>query len=330
MLKSGKLIVMNKTITSPEDEPVSEFDEKALRRIDLNLLVVFAMVVRCGSVQAAAQRLYLGSSGVSMALSRLRSITSDTLFIRGRTGLEPTSFAKSLFQRIDPALTAIAEAMRPQSFDPETATGTVRLALSEDLEIVLAPRLQRALGDRAPHLDLTIRHGDYRRVSKLLDEEVADIVVTARPESIEARHCCEDLLVESFVVLSDAQYLHQGQPMTLDDYLSAPHALVSAKGSVRGRIDEILAKCSLERKVRVVTESFAALPFLLRSSRLVANVPRTAAAALAHSFGLALHELPIESPSFPISMTWRARDECDAAQMWIRNLIRGLLINAEQ
>jgi LysR family transcriptional regulator, mexEF-oprN operon transcriptional activator len=315
---------MNKNITHTE-YPVN-FDERALRRIDLNLLVVFAMVFRHGSVQAAAGRLYLGSSGVSMALNRLRAITSDSLFIRGRRGLEPTAVARTLYERVSPALSMIRDAMSPQTFHPEEATGAVRLALSEDLEIVLASRLERLLARQAPSLKLTVRHGDYQRVASLLDEDVADIVVTARPSAVGSRHRCEDLLEETFVVLSDADRFDPHRPITLEQYLSTPHALVSATGTVRGRIDEVLADLGLGRSVRVVTESFAALPFLLRSSSLIVSVPRSAGVALAHAFGLAMHELPFESPSFRVAMTWRVRDEQNAALRWMRALVREQLV----
>ena len=321
---------MKSEITSAELFAPISFDEAVLRRIDLNLLVVFAMVFRHGSVQEAAGRLYLGSSGVSMAIKRLRAITSDALFIRGRRGLEPTSFARGLYERVSPALAMICEAMSPKAFDPAEATGTLRLALSEDLEIVLTSRLRRLLARVAPGLRLTVRHGDYKRAAALLDDEIADIVVSARPSEVDLRHTCEDLLQETFVVLSDADLFDPSRPMSLQEYVSAGHVLVSATGSLRGRIDEALADLGLSRSVRVVTESFAALPFLLRSSGLIANVPRTAGAALASAFGLTMHELPFDGPSFAVAMTWRVRDERNAALEWMRQLVRQQLGPAEK
>jgi LysR family transcriptional regulator, mexEF-oprN operon transcriptional activator len=324
---SGKLILMNRNIIGDEYCPIS-FDEAVLRRIDLNLLVVFAMVFRHGSVQAAAGRLYLGSSGVSMALNRLRTITSDPLFIRGRRGLEPTAFAQSLYERVNPALSMIGLAMSPQTFHPEEATGTLRLALSEDVEIVLVPPLERLLARTAPGLKLTVRHGDYQRATALLDDDVADVVVSARPSAIDSRHRSEDLLQETFVVLSGNGLFDPNRPITLEEYLSAPHALVSAIGTLRGRVDEALADVGVSRTVRVVTESFAALPFLLRSCGLIANVPRSAGIVLADAFGLTMHELPLDSPSFPVAMTWRVRDEQNAALRWMRDLVREQLVGA--
>jgi hypothetical protein len=47
---------------------------------------------------------------------------------------------------------------------------------------------------------------------------------------------------------------------------------------------------------------------------------------LATQFGLALHSLPIESPTFPVSLSWRARDNAVAAQNWLRTIIREELL----
>jgi LysR family transcriptional activator of mexEF-oprN operon len=306
---------MNNDITSPE----FSFDETVLRRIDLNLLVVFAMVMRHGSVQHAAGRLYLGSSGVSMALNRLRSITGDKLFVRGRHSLEPTAFARTLFDRVSPALCAIGSALNPVGFDPKTANGSLRIAMSQDAEMLLGPRLQQALASQAPGIKLILRQGDYRRVSNLLDDDVADMVLTAQPWPLEQRYRSEVLHTESFVVVCGKNT--KGQ-LSLSDYLLRTHVLVSAKGDTRGRLDELLAEHGYSRTVGVVTESFAALPYLLHANNLIANVPRLAAKAMASSFHLAIHELPLPSPTFPIALTWRARDDDSAALSWMRDLVR--------
>src|SRR5882757_1885722 len=62
-----------------------------LRRVDLNLLVVFETVFRERSVKRAAARLFVGQSAVSMALSRLRELFEDELFVKVATGVEPTT-----------------------------------------------------------------------------------------------------------------------------------------------------------------------------------------------------------------------------------------------
>jgi hypothetical protein len=58
------------------------------------------------------------------------------------------------------------------------------------------------------------------------------------------------------------------------------------------------------------------------------NVPRSAGVALAQAFGLKMHELPLDSPSFRVSMTWRVRDERHAALRWVRELVREQLVGS--
>jgi LysR family transcriptional regulator, mexEF-oprN operon transcriptional activator len=57
-------------------------DERRLRRVDLNLLLAFAVLMRERSVSRAAEKLLIGQSGLSGALARLREQLGDQLFVR--------------------------------------------------------------------------------------------------------------------------------------------------------------------------------------------------------------------------------------------------------
>ncbi len=189
---------------------------------------------------------------------------------------------------------------------------------------MLAAPLLGELAERAPGLGLSLRSADYRRVAAILDEDSADLAITARPIGIEARHRSEILLHESFVVLGHKEKLGDQATVSIDRYLAAPHVLVSASGP-RGRIDEVLDELGLKRRVQVVTESFTGLPFLLQSGGLIANIPRQAGFAIAAAHGLVVRELPFPSPTFPIALSFRTRDQNDARLGWLRLLLRELL-----
>ena len=66
---------------------------EALRRLDMNLLLVFDALVRLGSVAAAAEELAMSPSACSHALTRLRGALSDPLFVRYGSGMQPTARA---------------------------------------------------------------------------------------------------------------------------------------------------------------------------------------------------------------------------------------------
>ncbi|MDC7694230.1 LysR family transcriptional regulator [Asticcacaulis sp. DXS10W] len=304
---------------------VQDFDEAVLRKIDLNLLVVFAMVMRHRSVQAAAARLYLGPSGVSMALARLRELTGDPLFNRSRLGLQPTEYAEVLIEAVAPALSVIASALTPSDFDPQVSSGTLRIALSDDIEIVLLSRLRKALAHRAPAMELVARHADYSRVSEVLQDNHADLVVTAHPTALDPRLVVEELYTERFLALTDG---NRTEALDLETYVRKPHALVSARGVRTGLVDDALRRLGRSRSVRVATESFAALPYLIGGSDLVATLPATAATLIARQFGLKLHTLPFESPSFQVTLAWRSRDDVVSAQVWLRNMVKDEMLAA--
>ncbi len=72
--------------------------------IDLNLLHVLAAVHQSGSVSRAAERLKLSQPAASHALTRLRLLLHDPLFVRAPGGVRPTPKAERLAPQVVAAL----------------------------------------------------------------------------------------------------------------------------------------------------------------------------------------------------------------------------------
>ncbi len=88
-------------------------------RYDLNLLPVFLAVMEERSVTRAAQRLGITQPALSNALTRLRAMLMDPLFIRERYGMQPTQKAEELAPIIAAALASLdAAILGQQDFDP--------------------------------------------------------------------------------------------------------------------------------------------------------------------------------------------------------------------
>src|SRR5579864_6301169 len=113
-----------------------------LRRINLNLLVTFDALMVERSVTRAANRLGVGQPAVSHGLARLRELLGDKLFVSGRDGLVPTSRALSLAPWGRSVLEqAQRSLLAPVAFSPADWTGTVRIAMTPTVDMVLIPRL---------------------------------------------------------------------------------------------------------------------------------------------------------------------------------------------
>ena len=67
-----------------------------IRRLDLNLLVLFDALYRLRSVQAAASEVALSPSAFSHGLARLRAGLEDELFFRVGNEMRPSAFADEI------------------------------------------------------------------------------------------------------------------------------------------------------------------------------------------------------------------------------------------
>src|ERR1700726_860801 len=104
-------------------------NEIDLRRFDLNLLVVFEVLMAERNVTRAAERLGRTQSAVSHSLSRLRSQFGDPLLVKGGVRMQPTEFALDLIEQARPMLGGIQRVLSPQHvFDPENSRRVFRLA----------------------------------------------------------------------------------------------------------------------------------------------------------------------------------------------------------
>src|SRR5215470_2648012 len=102
--------------------------ENDFRKLDLNLLVAFQVLVRERSVSRAAERLFLGQPAMSGALARLRQVFQDEILVRTGRGMEPTTKALALYARLTPALESIRATLFEQpAFEPavESRCGAV-------------------------------------------------------------------------------------------------------------------------------------------------------------------------------------------------------------
>ena len=304
----------------------SEFSEIELRRLDLNLLLVFSALMRERGVGRAAKRLYLGASAVSMALGRLRQALGDDLFVRAGSVMAPTPRAEALWLEVAPALARIEGAVRATGFDPSTTQATFRFAAPDDLEFVIVPKLMQRLGDIAPGATLVVRPSDFRAMFHLLDAADAELALSALPRhGRERRHRVKTLHRDGFSVLYDRNRLGCAGPIDLKRFVETPHILLSIRGDRHGAVDDALAERGLTRSVIGTVAHFPTMPFILRHRAVIACVPSLAARFYAEAFDLERSPLPIPSPEFDVGLAWHARTDGDPAQAWFRSLVEQVL-----
>ncbi len=289
-----------------------------LRRVDLNLLIVFETLMHERSVTRAAEKLFLGQPAISAALSRLRNLFDDPLFVRTGRSMEPSARAHEIFALLSPALDSISTAVsRAAEFDPATSNAVFRIGLSDDAEFALLPQLLKRIRAEAPGIVLVVRRVNYLLMPTLLASGEISVGVSYTSEL--PANAKRKVLRRSMPKLLRADSVPGS--ITLDDFCARPHALVSFAGDLSGFIDEAWKKSAASARVLAVPQ-FNGLGSLLAGTDIVATVPDYTADALTAAGGLRAEDLPIPVRSFELHMAWRGAQDNDPAERWLRSRIQ--------
>lgn len=290
--------------------------------LDLNLLVLLEVLLAEGSVSRAAARLGVTQPAASKGLERLRRHFGDELFVRTPRGMRPTIRA----QELEPDLRLVLADLRrlvveAPPFNPATAQGIVRLAMSDVAEFVLLPGLVERLCRLAPLVDLRMRALDKTRIHQALDGGELDAAIGVFPD-LPKRFLRDTLWQECFVCIVRVGHAWPDAGATLEGYLRYPHVLMTLKDDADGAVDRALATVGAQRRVAVTTAHFLAVPQILVNSDYIATIPGRFARALAEPMGCRTSEPPLAIPGWTEQLIWGQGTHHPPLQRWVRGLIK--------
>ena len=297
-----------------------------LHGIDLNLLVAFDALIAERSVTRAGARIGRTQPAMSAALSRLRALLRDELFVRGPAGLQPTPRALDL---ADPLGRALADIQRTlaftQAFDPRSSALTFNLGLSEHPASVLLPCLVDVLQRMAPAVTLRVRSFTARdEAVAMLDAGSVDLTVSVPATIAAGRILTCPLFEERFVCIVRKDHAAARAPLDLSTFLGLSHLLVSPEGSGIGYVDAALARQGLKRRIAITLPHMHAVPALIARTDMIATVMGRAVAASGHAHELCVLDPPLDLEPVRFVMAWHRRNDTHPAQRWFRDCVASL------
>lgn len=288
-----------------------------LNKVDLNLFVVLDSIYTESSLSGAAKRLYVTQPAVSAALSRLRDVFNDPLFVRTGRRMVPTPTTESIIGQVRAALEMMRSSIdESYQFVPAEEHKTIRMSMSDLSESLILPQLYQTLEKEAPHMRLQVEQLHRREALKMLSAGQLDFVLDA-PLLTNEQLCHEPLLVGQYVCLVREGHPITQQEMTLDAYLSCNHVHISSRRSGFGYVDYALEKLSLKRRVVVRSQHYLMVPKLIASTDLCATVP----SYFANMPGTVAIDLPLELEPQGHHIYWHRSRDSDPAIKWLKNII---------
>jgi DNA-binding transcriptional LysR family regulator len=288
--------------------------------MDLNLLVVFDAVMQERNVTRAGERLNLSQPAMSHALSRLRHMLKDDLFIRSPKGMLPTPRAEELALPVRMALDGLQQSLEPAQFDPLKASRRFRIAVDNYAAVVLVGILAERIGKIAPRVLLEFLPSGTLKLLDLLDRSELDLAIGPHSEAGE-RFSHQLLLQDEFVaVLRKNHPAMNARKLSAEEFADLPHLEISSALHSTDFIDQALARRKLTRRIALHAPFLSAVRILATSDN-VSVLPRRVADELARHRPLGMSVLPFPSPVIKTAMIWPRWLDNQPAHRWLRDAI---------
>ena len=278
-----------------------------------------------GSVTRAAKRLLLTQAGVSHALTRLRSVLKDELFIRGKGRMEPTARAVALAGPLREALAQLDAALNPAEFEPAKSQQIFRIVATDYFATIVLPGLIVRLEKEAPEVDLRILSNSLGDVGAMLSNGEVDFAAGLfknRMTGAMRADCSSTTLFEDdYVCILRKDHPLAIKPLTRARYLASKHILFSPTGSLDYGIEKYLRPIGIERHIGVVLSHYLAAPLILQNSDMIMTVPARLADFYVSRYKVRVAPLPLKVPPIAIQLVWNSRFGDHPAYRWFRSLV---------
>lgn len=298
-----------------------------VRKLDLNLSVVFLALWEERSVTRAAARLALSQAATSAALARLRETCGDPLFVRGAIGMEPTPRASAMAESLEAGVEHMWRVLTESAaFDSAASTRSFSIGMSDDFELAIGPSLSRRIREASAGVSLIFRQTNRHTVEQMLKDREIEIAVVAG--AIRRAWIAKESIGDAgYACLLDERATGAALPLSLQEYLALPHVLISYSGRI-GTVDHALRALGRERQLLTALTHFSAAPAFLTGTRAIATIPTHAATALARISPLTVCAAPLELGRYPVQIVWRRDAQGDAALEWLRLQLRTAAVAA--
>jgi DNA-binding transcriptional LysR family regulator len=280
------------------------------------------------SVSRASDDLGLSQPATSQAISRLRLVLKDALFVRAQGGVEPTPKAQRLAVAVRLAMSTVESALlEAEEFDAHSARRTFRLHLTDTGEALFLPRLIAALTQVAPGVGLHSSAVPQDEIVSALDNGRIDFAIGFLPAVAGSQSV--ELMRDRHIVL-----LRREHPLAVrglaDVDVMTEISGIEFVAVVRPHSEtmSLMRLLGMDKRVKLTASHFLALPEIVKGTDLGVVVPLR----IADRFfvpSAAYRKVDPRFPDFVVSLHWSKRFQHDAAHEWMRALLMDLYAEAQ-
>lgn len=294
-----------------------------LRNTDLNLLVLFEVLVREQNITRAAQQVGLSQSAMSNALNRLRDLFQDEVLVRSGIQMVPTPKALALLPDVQEILSRVGLILESNDeFNPAESNNNYVILTTDYCEFVVLPKVVERIRKEAPNVTLEVKRMETdHRVSDIFDRlenrDLDLVILSYMPDRLGINHY--HLFSDRMVSMAKLGHPLAERELSVAEFLRAKHLGVKLREDKSHAIeDTMLSRKGQERDIAVSVPHYMVAPWLLINSDLIVTVPQRAAAVISKILPLSTFQCPVFKEEFAVNMMWHHRFDNDPSHCWFR------------
>lgn len=288
---------------------------------DLNLLVALRALLEEANVTRAGERIDMGQSSMSTALSRLRSQFGDELLVRVGRDYELTPLARLILPQLQRTLPLVESALMSQEgFDPSVSKRVFKLMMTDFSALQMKPLLTKAIA-LAPNIQFDVLPLPQLPTDASRDMMINDFIVSVPGIGIEGEN--HPLFVDHYVCLID-----KNNPALVDGKLSwdafheLPQVAINFGNAHLTGAHRRLSELGFRAEPHVKTTSFLAMPLMITGTELVGIAPsRLAAQILPKGSNVIAVEAPFGKVEVYQTLWWHESHKTDEGHAWLLGVL---------
>lgn len=293
-----------------------------LRMVDLNLLTVFDAVMQEQNITRAAHHLGMSQPAVSNAVSRLKLMFNDELFVRFGRGIQPTARAYKLFGSVRQALQLIQNELPGSGFEPVSSERVFNLCVASPLDNLLTSMIFNRIKEIAPNIHLIFKSCLNQNIEHQLRYKETEFVI-GYDEFRRPEFTCVPLFKDEMVLVCSNKHPRINMPMRESDVYNEQHAVVSL---------DRFASFSLpwydtpDKQTCIAYQGMAMTSVLnvVSQTELVTIAPRWLAEEFDETLDLKINPLPLKLNSRTCYLSWHEAAGRDKGHQWMEELLTAI------
>ncbi|MGL6261498.1 LysR family transcriptional regulator [Vibrio sp. WXL103] len=290
--------------------------------MDINQLRLLVVLERERNLSRAAKKLFMSQSAASHVLSKLRARFDNPLFIKTKTGMEPTPLVQALLPDIEKGLNSIDMAFnRMKPFNPEQDAKTFYIGAIDYFEFYALPKLGKRLESSAPNVRIAIDILSENMQMERVEQGRIDLILGVDELQVMPRYYNRyHWLTDPYVGIVATNSPLNGR-LDLNTFVQVSQIHLPLVNSGADPIDRWLLQHHHSRQISMIVQSYAVGGMVTAQTNNLMCVPLKVALELEQMLPVKIVELPQDAPQLSLSMfTHQLYDNQDSIQWLIQEI----------